>query len=55
MIALYTAVRTEAFYTAICLATSKSAKTAFAVWISWKNIIITERPLLKNFGLTAYR
>ncbi len=39
-ITLRAAVRTRGVYTAICHASSKSAKTAFIVWISWKKIII---------------
>ncbi len=38
MIAVSAAVWTEDLYTAICRATSKSGKTAFIVWISWKKL-----------------
>ncbi len=40
-------------YTAICRAMSKSAKTAFIVWISWKNLMIVRYTCVPNWKNTC--
>ncbi len=40
----------QGVYTVICHPTSKTVKTAFIIWFSWKKKYRNERPIPKRFG-----